>query len=201
VVVHQPHAIPLPADRGGHLAQTLLETDRGEDLPRRPLLALVHDVAEPELERIEAERVGDDVRLRLDGEVGLRSRGRPKGAEVRLVGIDGVALEQQVGDPVRPGQHQGGHRRDAGTRSGEGAGVEPQTALAGEDPPVARHPGLELDDRRLPRIGRRQLLLARRHHLHGPAGLARQQRSEVLDADPQLAAEAAADARNDHAHA
>ncbi len=146
-------------------------------------------------------RVGDDVHLRFDGEVRLRSRRRAERAEVRLVGVDREALEQQVRDPVRAGQHQRGHRGHARPRAREGAGVEPETALARQDPAVAADPGLQLDDRRLPRIRGRQLVLARGHDLHGASGLAGQQRGEVLDADAELAAEAAADARHDDAHA
>src|SRR3990170_1668465 len=62
VVVHQPHASPLPrsgggppvrpADRRRRAAETLLETDTGQHLPRRPLVALAHDVPQAELQRV-----------------------------------------------------------------------------------------------------------------------------------------------------
>src|SRR5262249_56044943 len=88
-------------------------------------------------------------------------------------------------------------RGDARPGPGEGAGVEVDPPLARRDATAARHAGLDLDDRALARIRRRELFLAGRDHLDGAAALLREQRGHVLDAHPQLAAEAAADTGND----
>jgi len=188
-----------PADGRRRLHEALLQADAVEHLSRRALVALVDDVLQTELERIERERVGDDVHLRLDGEVRLRARRGPERAAVRLVGVDGESLEAEVRDPVGAREDEGGDRRDARARPGEGAGVEPDPTRLGGDAPVLRDAGPELHDGALTRIGRRQLLLARRDDLHRPAALPGEEGGDVLDADPQLAAEAAPDARHHHA--
>src|SRR5262249_31053353 len=157
-----------------------------EYLTRRALVALADDVLQPELQRIEAERVGDDIHLRLDGEIRLRTRWRPEGSAVRLVRVDGDALEVQVGDLVGTGEDKGGDRCDARTRSGKSAGVEPDATRFGDDPPVLRDACLQLHDGALSWVGRRQLLLARRHHLHRPAALLGEKSGEVLDTESQL---------------
>src|SRR5439155_21258313 len=74
-----------PANGRRRLEEALLEPDAGEQLSRRALVALAHDVPQAELERIEAERVRDDVHLRLHREVRLRAGRRPERATVRLV--------------------------------------------------------------------------------------------------------------------
>src|SRR5207249_6425914 len=73
-----PGPAVLPADGRRRPHETLLQADAVEHLARRALVALVDDVPEPELERVEPERIGDDVHLRLDGEVRLRARRGPE---------------------------------------------------------------------------------------------------------------------------
>src|SRR5262249_35842962 len=79
-------------------------------------------------------------------------------------------------------------------------GVEPDTTSFGGDPAVLRDARLQFYDGALPWVGRRQLLLARRHHLDRPSTLTREESSEVLDTESQLATEATADARHHHSN-
>src|SRR5262249_30288609 len=182
-----------PADGGRRPRKTLLQTDSVQHLPRRALVALADDIPETQRERIEPERVGDDVHLRLDGEVRLRARWGPERSAVGLVRVHGESFEMKVRDPVGTGEDEGRDRRDPRPRPRECPGVEPDPARLGRDPTVAGHPGLQLDDGALARVGGCQLLLARRHDLDRPGALPGQKGGERLDADPELAPETAAD--------
>src|SRR5215470_17989785 len=177
----------LPANGRRRFHQALFQPDAAEYLTGRAFVALAHDVLQPELQRIEPERVGDDVHLRLDREIRLWTGWRPEGSTVRLVRVDGDPLEVQVGNLVGTGEDKSGDRCDAWTRSGECAGVEPDTTRFGDDASALRDAGLQLHDGALPWVGRCQLLLARRHHLDRPSTLLGEEGGKVLDADPELA--------------
>ena len=69
-----PRLALAPADRVGRLMQALLDADARQRLAGRALVAFAIDVAQAELQRIDAEIVGDEVDLQFDGEVGHRSR-------------------------------------------------------------------------------------------------------------------------------
>ena len=60
--------------------------------------------------------------------------------------------------------------------------------------------GLHGDAHRVPRRGRDELFLAGQFEFHGPSGLERSQRKNVLDEHFLLAAEPAADALTEHPH-
>src|SRR5215831_19562400 len=99
-----PGPAVLPPDGRRRLHQALFQPDAAEYLTRRALVALADDVPQAELQRIESKRVGDDVHLRLDGEIRLGTRWRPKGSAVRLVRVNREALEVQVGNLVGTGE-------------------------------------------------------------------------------------------------
>ena len=63
----------VPANQLGCLLDALLHADRVEDLAGRALVAGDGDVAEPKLERVDAERSGDLVGVLLDGPADLRA--------------------------------------------------------------------------------------------------------------------------------
>src|SRR5215813_5239824 len=102
-----PGPTVLPPDGRRRLHQALFQPDAAQYLTRRALVALADDVLQAELQRIEAERVGDDIHLRLDREIRLGTRWRPKGSAVRLVRVNREALEVQVGNLVGTGEDEG----------------------------------------------------------------------------------------------
>src|SRR5262249_17999596 len=195
-----PGPTVLPPDGSRRLHQALFQPDAADYLTRRALVALANDVLQAELQRIEAERVGDDIHLRLDREIRLGTRWRPEGSAVRLVRVDGDTFQAQVGNLVGTGEDEGGDRCDARTRPGKGAGVEPDTTRLGDDPSVLRDAGLQLHDGGLPWVGGRQPPPPRRHPLPRPSALLGEKSGEVLDADSQLATEATADAGHHHSN-
>ena len=70
-----------------------------------------HQVAPPDLGRIETERAGDVVHGRFHDEVAMRLAGAPVGAHDRRVGVDGLVLRVHSRDPV-------GTRQDGSEHTG-----------------------------------------------------------------------------------
>src|SRR6185437_1631415 len=66
----------VPVDRRGRVLEGLDDADPLEDLAGRSLVALVHEVAAPELHRVEAEPLGDDVVVLLERPARRRARRR-----------------------------------------------------------------------------------------------------------------------------
>ena len=187
-----------PADRGRGILQRLERADPLEDLAGRPLVALVDEVAAPELDGVEAEPLGDDVVVLLDGPAGRRPGRRANGARRLGVRVDDINGDVDVRDPVRPDSEHRGHLAEIGLVHAVGAVVDDQVPATGHDRAVPADAGLELDDHPLAAVvGQQELLAPREDDLDRPAGGPRQGRDVRLEADLALGAEAAAEVGHD----
>ena len=98
----------IPVDRGRRVLERLDDADPLEDLAGRTFVTLVHEVAPPELDGVEAEPLGDDVMVLLDRPAGRRAGRRANGAGRLGVRVDDIGRDVDVRDPVRPdGEHRG----------------------------------------------------------------------------------------------
>ena len=153
-----------------------------------------------ELERVLAQRVRDLVHVALEREEALRAAVAAEGAGHGEVRVDGARLVAQVRAAVERERAVAGHAHDGERVRAVGAGVLEHLHLDGGEAAVL-HPALDGDDLRVARARRGQLLLARVLEPHRAAGAQGEHPAQVLDEDLLLAAEAAADARLDHADA
>ncbi len=93
-------------------------------------------VAQPQLERVHPQRLGEPVHLRLMPEARLHRAEAPHGAARRVVRPGDVRLDEHVAAPVGPdGEVRGvGHHR--GARRGVGAAVEHHAGTDSDQVPV-----------------------------------------------------------------
>ncbi len=210
----QPEVAPLaarrrlaPAERGhvDELADALQRLPRGGAAQRpsgheaRRRVAVVDDVAQAELERLDAELCRDHVDEPLPHE----RLGRPGPAVrhvARLVGDGDRLLEGQALDAVRAGHHRlhGPGHEVAHTRVG--ARVDEHAHLQGEDDPVRAHRHLDVEAllTRLP--GRGEVLVAILDPLHRSTEVHRHGRArDLLAAVAHLEPERATDLLGDDA--
>ena len=111
-------------DRGGG-ADHLGDGQRpGHDLARRQRVAGLDRVQQPQLDRVDAERGGQQVHLRLGGEARLHGAEAAHRAARRVVRVDRRGLDQRVVDAVRADRERGGVRDDRRRARGVGAAVE-----------------------------------------------------------------------------
>ena len=173
----------------------------GNTWPRGALVALLHEVLQPELRRVHADRPRELVGVLLDGPAHLRGgRGAHRSGWLQ-VGVGQVCAQVDVGNPVGAvgvhDRHLGEERRIGGV----GAVVQHQAGAAGHERAVALHAALQLDHHALAAVvGGDELLAAREHQLARPARGARQGGDVGLVVELALAAEAAAQVRDDDAH-
>ena len=97
-------------------------------------VAFLHEVAQPELHRVEPEGPRHLLHVRVDGEDRLGSGRGAVGGDARLVGEDLVAADVEGRPLVDAGQEDGAHR-EHGAR--EGAGLEDGLGLQGHERAVA----------------------------------------------------------------
>ena len=150
-------------------------------------------VAQPELQRVQAEFRGDQVHVALDAEHDLRCPGRAHVSRRHGVRIGAQDLDLDVGHAVRPrGVHAAVHRVQRRERAVRAA-TEHERGLACDDPPVRGHAGTQRDDRGMPRISGQQLLGVGHDHLDRPARGRGQMIGGHAVHERALAAEVAAD--------
>ncbi len=171
----RPEALEL-AGLGGALEDLLAGHARAQDLAGRRRVAEHVDVAPPDLERTEPQRVGDPVEVGLGRELGLR---RPEAAERavgRRVGPRRPGADAHVRAAIRPARVDRAARQDDRRQRAVRAAVHHDLDVLGDQPAVAGHAGPVADDRRVP-LGRRgEVLVPVVDHPHRPLGLAGQQR-------------------------
>ena len=159
--------------------------------------ALLGRVLEAELDRVDAQLLGQLVDDLLAGEGRLRGPRRPVGLGLGLV-VDHV-------EAINPGVWQVVATEDAhGTRAdhpaGKGSAVVSQPGFAGRELALLRRAELDADERARRGAGCLEDLVALHDHLHRPAALAAQEGRDRFQVDGDLASEAAADlARDDQA--
>jgi hypothetical protein len=176
----------------------LLGPDRRVDLPGRPDVTVLDEAAPAQLGRIHAEGGRDLVQVLLQGPARL---GRRRGAHRagRLVGrVDQPRLDRDRLELVRAAGVHRGQLREEPAFAAVGAAVEPEPAAPGEQPAVAGGAGFELDDHALaPVVGGDELLPAAEHQLDRAAGGPGQGGDVRLEVEVALAAEPAAEQRDD----
>ncbi len=159
------------------------------------------DVAAAELERVDVEAFGEHVHGRFDAEHHLTESVAAVGAGGDVVRVDDLGVDAAVRHAVH-GRRLGDaveHHADGvvAVRAGVAQDIE---AHRGERAVGVRAEG-DPHAHRMPERGARELLGARELVGHGPAGAEDGEHHEVFGEDLLLAAEAAADARGEDAHA
>ena len=179
------------AARADHLG----DRQRARDpLAGRQHVAGRERVQQPQLDRVDPERGGELVHLRLGGEAGLHGAEAAHRAARRVVRVDDGRLDQRVRHRVRPAANDGGVRADRGRARGVGAAVEQDPHAHVDELPVARRAVLAPDPRRVPVHVAGERLLAVVDDLHRPVRVQREQRAVDLHREVLAAAERAADA-------
>ncbi len=151
-------------------------------------------VPEAELDRVDLERDGELVHLRLGREARLHGAEAAHRAAGRVVRVDAGRLEQSVRDRVRPARERRRVRCHGGRARRVRAAVEEDPHADADEAPVAVRPVLGPDPRRVTVHVPDERLLARVDHLHRPARVQREQRAVDLHREVLAAAERAADA-------
>ena len=164
------------------------------DLARHRLVAVVQGVAPPELDRIDAQLTRDDVHVGLAGKHRLRVARRAHRAAGDAVGVDGLDLQAGHGHVVR---RQRVMRRDhepgRDLARGVGAAVDDALRLMRQELAVSIDRRAQRHARRVPRIGRLELVEVGHDGLDRPSRRPRQEVTHVLVDRQALAAEVAAD--------
>ena len=148
--------------------------DAREDRAVRGLGALLGGVLQAEVERIHLQRFGEFVEHAFDGVGADRRARRAIGRDLGAVGDDVVAHRRARSGCRRA---RSAARGAADRRAREGAGLQIEGALRGDDLAVLRGADLDRALRARGRAGRAEHFLARHHHLHRAAGLLRQHES------------------------
>ena len=119
-------------------------------LPRRERVARAERVQEAQLDRVDLERGGELVHLRLVREAALDGAEAAHRAAGRVVRVDAGRLDQRVLDLVRAAGERGRVRADGRARRGVGAAVEQDPRADVDELAVAGRAVLHPDLRRVP---------------------------------------------------
>ena len=127
--------LPVPGNGGRALADALLQPAALDHLRLAAAVAFAqrrgdqhrvartHGVLEPELDGVEAQRVGDLLHQAFQGKLGLGCAVAAEGAGRRHVGVDHLGVEPDVGAAVGRQPAQTGHAADGQPMGAVGAGV------------------------------------------------------------------------------
>ena len=189
--------LALPPDGFGRGPETILQPHRFQGIAGDEDVAVVHQVPEPHLQRIQLQPAGHVVHLRLVGPAHLGHAEPPVGSGGRRVRVDAVGGQALVRDAVGAAGNLAAVARGGGTGEGVGAGIVDRLHLPGQDRAVAFHAGLDTHHRRVAVAGEKDFL-ARQLPLNRAPGLAGQGRGQGLQPQVHLAAVAAADVGNHH---
>ena len=153
-------------------------------------LTVAQRVPPPQLDRIDAERLGNHVHVTLAGEHRLWVARRAHRTTRNAVGVDGSGLEpghRHVvrGERVVRGNHQVGRDLAGGIRTT----VDGHLRLMSQERAVVAHGRAECHDGRMPRVAGLQLVDVAHHRLDRPARRARQEVTRVFVDGQPLAAE------------
>ena len=179
--------------RGG-AADHLCHRQRARHLlPGRERVARPERVQQPQLDRVDLERGGELVHLRLVREAALDGAEAAHRAAGRVVRVDAGRLDQRVLDLVRADSEGGRVRADGRARRGVGAAVEQDPRADVDELAVAGRAVLHPDLGRVPVDVADERLLARVDDLHRPVGVQREHRAVDLHREVLAPAEGAAD--------
>ena len=172
----------------------------GDHLTGGQHVAGLQRVLEAELDRVDAQGVGELVHLGLVGEAGLHRAEAAHGPAGRVVGAHRPAVDVGVGRDVRAHGEAGGVADDGRRRRGVGATVEDQAGLDVDEGAVGRGVVAVPHARRVPMDVAEERFGPVVDHLHGPAGAQGEQGEVDLEADVLACTEGAADAGQLQAH-
>ena len=188
-----------PLHRLGRRPETVFQAHRLQGVAGDEDVAVVHQVPEPHLQRVQPEPPRHVVHLRLVGPAHLGHAEAPVRSGGRRIGVDAVRGQALVRDAVGSAGDLTAVARGGGTGQGVGAGIVDRFHLPGQDGAVALHAGLDAHHRRVTVAGEEHFL-ARKLPLDRPARLPRQRRGQGLEPQVHLAAVAAADVGHHHPH-
>src|ERR671910_318870 len=157
-------------------------------------------VAQPQLDRIDAEARGEAVHLRLVTEAHLHGAESTHGTARRVVGADDGGVDQRVGHPVGAAGEASGVAHDRRRRRGVGPAVEQHLGL---DLDQVAGPGGVVPEVQAGGVAvhvAEERLVAQVAHLHGVPGVQRQQAGVDLHAHVLAPAKGAADAAEVQPH-
>ena len=163
-------------------------------------IARLDDIAAAHLERADAKLFCQFVDRGFDGDQRLRQAVAAKGTGRHGVGIGGDAVDLLVRAVIDADAFADRMKQHRAGVVAIGPGVGEYVELQRREFAVLVGARLDRDLHRMPRRGRDELFLAGQFEFHGPAGLERGQRKNVLDEHFLLAAKAAADAFAEHPH-
>ena len=156
------------------------------------------DVAQAQLDRVEADLRGELVEQRLDGEGGGRCSGRSIGPETDAIGEHAVGAQRVRAPTVGTGGQQGGEA--LGPPLVVAPAIQDDAPRDRGELALGARPDLELEQLGRGGVGGRHVLGARERDTDRPAEAERRRRRERLG-NHELAAEGAAERRRAHAHA
>ena len=189
-----------PADRLGRAAQALLELAVDGRVAGGERLAVAEEVVAPEVDGIAAEPVGGDVEERLERPRELRHAEAAKRAARRGVRVDGGTAEIDVRHAIGAGRRVGRLLDDARPDVGVGPDVVLRVAVHGGERAVATEADAH-GDPGATAAHRLKRLRGRGRQPHGTAGRVRQRGGQRFQLRVGLAAEPAAEVRDDDADA
>ena len=188
-----------PLDRLGGGPETVLQSHRLQGIAGDEDVAVVHQVPEPHLHRVQPETARHVVHLRLVGPAHLGHTETPVGSGGRGVGVDAPGREALVRNAVGSAGNLAAVARGGRPGQGVGAGVVDRLHLPRQDRSVALHAGLDPHHRRVAMAGEEHFL-AGELPLHRPARLAGQRRGQGFQPQVHLATVAAPDVGHHHPH-
>ena len=190
-----------PPGAVAHLLQAFGKTASGQGVTSDPFVSLAYRVAQAQLQGITAKLVGEFVDLRFAGKRDLRIAKPAKTGGSQLVSVNDLSAGVVVWDAIRTAPHVEPEAQNSRTVVRVGAAIEQKLDLACQNIALAVRAGAHEDLRRMARSHHDKIVFTREDHLHRPTRLERERRRNRLYGRLHLAAEAAADARRDHAHA
>src|SRR4030095_16247117 len=188
-----------PVDALGCAAQAFLEAAMLDDIADRIDVAVLENVSHAKLQRIEAQPLGDHVRLRLDSPISFRDTHPPQLGAANLVGKDEGRSNSDIGNPVRADAVLHGAvtwRQSLGI----GAGIPYEVDVPGYERAILFDPGFQLDNSGRRPGGCGELLGPRHDNFDRLASLERQRHGTRFQARIDLATEPSANLRADHPH-
>ena len=188
-----------PAACVARLFQTLADRGGIDGMATDPAIALLKDVFQTYLNRIDAESLGDFVDLRFAREACLRIAKAAECAGTQLIGVNDFPDAARVRNTVRTGGEIEREHHDGRTVVRICAAIHDQIELLSNESTVTLDARLDPHQGGVPRAHRQHVLASVEHDLDRTASALRQQHRERLDRRFRFRAEAAADARPDRA--
>jgi len=188
-----------PAGGVARFGQACSQAAGRDRLAADPVPSGLDGIFQPQLDRIEAQPVGQFVDLRFGGKGHLRVAVAPEAGGAQPVGVDGAPAQPAMRDGVGAARHQQAEAEHGRTVLGIGAAVVDDVEIAGDQGAVGLCAGLHANDCRMAPAHRHEVLLPGQRQLDRPAGRPGEVGDQRLDRDAGLAAERAADRRRDDA--